>query len=382
MPELLARHYRSGESLRLTWTGAAITRVQPTGDAAADLPVVAPALLDIQVNGYGGLNFARPENLGTIARTLARFGVARFCPTVVTGAEEVMAGALAAIAEALDQDPALRPAVPGIHVEGPYISPLDGPRGAHPRAHVRAPDWEHFSRLQDAARGRIRLLTLAPELLGAAAFIERATAAGITVAMGHTAAEAEAIHRAIAAGARLSTHLGNGLAASIDRHRNPIWPQLAAKSVWASFIADGEHLPSEALCAMVAAKGRARSILVSDSVAEAGLPPGRYTGVGGGEVEVHPGGRISLAGTPYLAGSGAHLAHCVGWAVSAGAATLPEALDMAARNPAAALGLPVPELAPGAAADLLLLRPGARGPLDVLLTVRAGEVVHDRRGEA
>jgi len=380
MPTVLARHYRSGAALRITWEGAAITAAVAAGPSPDAW--IAPALLDIQVNGYGGLDFSQAGHVAHIAALLAVHGVARFCPTVITDEPATMAGALAAIAGALEGDRDLRRAVPGIHLEGPYISEVDGPRGAHPREHVRDPEWAHFEGLQHAAGGRIRIVTLAPERPGAEAFIERAAAAGLLVAIGHTAADADTIGRAVAAGARLSTHLGNGLAATLDRHRNPIWPQLARGALHASFIADGVHLPADALAAMMAAKGTERCVLVSDAVRHAGLPAGRYLGAGGTEVEVDADGRIRLAGTPYLAGSGAHLAQCVAFAARVGAATLPAALDMAARHPARLLGLPAPTLEPGAPADLVLYRLDPAGALAVQATVRAGAVVFGALPEA
>ena len=362
--------------MHLAWEGGRITAARPAPDAPADAPWIAPALLDIQVNGYGGLDFSRPENLPRVAADMARHGVARFLPTVITSAPEAMEQALRAIAAALDADAELRRAVPGIHVEGPYIADRDGPRGAHPREHVRDPNWRHFELLQQAAGGRIRLTTLAPERRGAEAFIARAAADGLLVAIGHTDADGETIRRAAEVGARLCTHLGNGLASTIDRHRNPLWPQLANPLLHASFIADGHHLPADALAAMMAAKGVGRCVLVSDAVLHAGLPPGRYPGMGGAEVEVLAGGRVQLAGTPYLSGSGVDLAHCVAHAARVGAATLPDALDMAALHPARLLGLPEPSLASGAEAHLLIYRLGTDGTLDVLATVRDGLVVY------
>ena len=377
MPERLARHYRSGALLRFAWQGGRLTAVGAVAGGETDL-CAAPGLLDLQVNGYGGLDFSTPAGVAGIAALLARHGVTRFLPTVITAAPEVLEGALRAIASALEADPGLCAAVPGIHLEGPYLSAEDGPRGAHPRAFVRDPDLGHWDRLQAAAGGRIRVLTLAPERPGAPELIARASAAGVVVALGHTAAGGAEIRRAAAAGARLCTHLGNGLAASIDRHRNPLWPQLACGSLWASFIADGEHLPADALTAMLAAKGLERSILCSDAVREAGLPPGEYTGVGGTAVRVRASGRVELAGTPYLAGSGAHLAHCVAFAAACGAVRLPEAIELASLRPAQLLGLPAGALAPGG--DCFLYRVGADGGLDVRLTVRAGEVVYAGAG--
>lgn len=375
MPDVIARHYRSGEPLRLCWEGTRLDSVAPAAGAGGDAPWVAPALLDLQVNGYGGRDFSRPGHLGAVAADLATHGVARLLPTVITAPQDALEEALGALNAALNADPALRAAVPGLHLEGPYISPDDGPRGAHPRAHVRAPDWAHFCGLQRAAGGRIRLVTLAPELPGAREFTAAAVAAGLVVAIGHTAADTAAIAGAVDAGARLSTHLGNGLAATIDRHHNPLWPQLAEARLCASFIADGHHLPAPALRAMLAAKGTARCILVSDAVAHAGLPPGRYPGIGGAPVEVLEGGRVQLAGTPYLAGSGAHLATCVAGAVDLAGVAWADALDMAALHPARLLGLPAPRIEPGACADLLFYRLGNDGSFQVVGTVRAGALV-------
>lgn len=381
MPTLVGRDYRTGAPVRVTWEGARITRVDALATCAGvgDLNV-APALLDLQVNGYGGVDFSLPEHLARVVEQLAAQGTARFLPTVTTGTPEAMAGALRGLATALAGDAELRAAVPGVHLEGPFISGLDGPRGAHPAACVCDPDWGRFQRLQAAAAGYIRLVTLAPERPGAEALIARVTAAGVRVAIGHTAADASAIERAVGAGARLSTHLGNGLAACIDRHANPLWPQLASADLYASFIADGHHLPAPALVAMMAAKGARRCILVSDAVAQAGLPPGRYTGVGGGAVDVLPGGRVNLAGTPYLAGSGFHLAQCVAHAARV-ATTFAAAVEMASLHPARLLALPACALEPGAEAHLWVYRLGGDGMPQTQATVRAGRVVYGKLSE-
>ncbi len=380
MPTLSGHHYRTGLPVRVTWEGESVRRVDAVAaGACADGVQIAPALLDIQLNGYAGLDFSRPDGLERIAAQLAALGTARFCPTVVTGSPEAMAGTLRTLAAALAADGGLRAAVPGIHLEGPFISGLDGPRGAHPAAWVRDPDWDTFQRLQEAARGAIRLVTLAPERPGAEAFTARATAAGVRVAIGHTAADAGAIERAVGAGARLSTHLGNGLAARIDRHANPLWPQLARAELYASFIADGHHLPAPALVAMMRAKGEERCILVSDAVAQAGLPPGRYTGIGGDLVDVGADGRVTLAGTPYLAGSGFHLARCVAHAARV-ATGLPAAVEMASLHPARLMSVAPGGLEPGAAAHLWAFRLGGDGEPQTQATVRGGRVVYGAPG--
>ena len=187
-------------------------------------------------------------------------------------------------------------------MEGPYLSPDDGPRGAHPREHVTAASIDDFTRRQAAANGRIALVTLAPEVPGALRLIEHLVASAIRVAIGHTAATPRQIGDAVAAGATLATHLGNGCAQLLPRHPNLIWELLAADALFASLIADGHHLPPATLKAMVRAKGADRTILVTDAVAAAGCPPGRYA-LGGVESDLDTEGRVSLPGTPYLAGS-------------------------------------------------------------------------------
>src|SRR5262249_29613719 len=165
------------------------------------------------------------------------------CTTVITNAFDALVHGLSTIRRAREIDRDVARAVPAIHLEGPYISPEDGPRGAHPRRHVRPPDWDEFQRLQEAAGGLIRLVTLAPEHEVAIRFIEQLVAWGVVVSIGHTGATASQIREAISAGARLSTHLGNGCHAMLPRHDNYIWEQLAADELWASIICDGHHLP-------------------------------------------------------------------------------------------------------------------------------------------
>ena len=143
----------------------------------------------------------------------------------------------------------------GIHLEGPFISEREGYRGAHPEAAIRDPSWPLFEQLQEAAAGRIVLVTLAPERDGAIDFIRQATSAGVVIALGHTAGSESVIRDAAAAGARLSTHLGNGIAAPPARHPNPIWEQAALEALSASFIADGHHLDLATLRVLALAKG-------------------------------------------------------------------------------------------------------------------------------
>ncbi len=358
----------------------------PSGAAALGGPdvVVAPAMIDLQVNGYGGYDFnsgvwndqpASVEAAGKVVDRLREFGVARFCPTLVTNSEERFIEGLRCIVEARRQDPGVARALPGIHVEGPFLATEDGPRGAHDQAYVIDPDWDFFQRLQEAAEGLIRILTIAPERPGAIPVIQKAVASGVIVSIGHSGATPEDVRRAVDAGASLCTHLGNGSHAVLPRHPNYIWEQLAADELTACFIADLEHLPASVLKTFVRAKGPGRFCAVSDCVALGGLPPGLYDG---GRHEVLPSGRVNLAGTPYLAGAGHRLDS--GLANLHRHAGLDEAAALAAvtLGPAKVLGLDheVGTLAPGQAADLMCFRWTAAGPIEVRATMVAGEVVY------
>jgi N-acetylglucosamine-6-phosphate deacetylase len=191
---------------------------------------------------------------------------------------------------------------PGIHLEGPYLNPEDGPRGAHPKVFIRRPQWDEILRYQEACSGRIRLITLAPETEGALRFIEKAVSEGIVIGIGHTNASEEILEDAVRAGARLSTHLGNGAHAILPRHRNPIQKQLSLDQLVASIIPDGVHLPDYVVRNFVRTKGVDRILLTTDAMAGAAAPAGRFT-LGDLEVDVGLDRVARLRDTPYLAGS-------------------------------------------------------------------------------
>ncbi len=321
-------------------------------------PWIAPGLIDIQVNGYGGQEFCAgdltPETVAKLVDAMSPFGVAQFLPTVTTAGFDVLRHSLATIRRSCEESAELARRVPGIHLEGPYISPDDGPRGAHPREHCRPPDWDEFQRLQDAAGGRIRLVTLSAEYQQSPAFIAHAVASGVVIAIGHTGAEAAQIVAATDAGARLSTHLGNGAHPLLPRHPNYIWAQLAEDRLMASLIADGHHLPPEVVKTFVRAKFPQRCILVSDLSGLAGLPPGRHRG-NLCEVEILPEGRIVVAGQRrILAGAGLPITAGVVNVMQFAGLDLEQAIAMATRNPARLLGLVCGNLLRGDEANLLL----------------------------
>jgi len=332
---ITGRDPATGRGVAIEIDNGLIVAIQPD-DGAGDLYLSA-GLVDLQVNGYGGIDLNRgdvtPSRVLALAEAMAKLGVTTFLPTLITASEQSIILALKAIAEARRLYRLVESMVPFVHVEGPSVSPQDGPRGAHPLAHVRAPSLAEFERWQDASGGLVGLVTLAPEYPDAPAYIAALTARNVRVALGHTAATPEQIRAAVDAGAVLSTHLGNGAAATLPRHPNFIWSQLADDRLTATLIADGHHLPAETFKVMLRAKGLGQAILVSDSVALAGMAPGIYEEAVGGRVEVSANGRIGVAGTPYLAGAGLPLCANVAIAIDMAGLTLADGLTLATANP-------------------------------------------------
>ncbi len=336
--------------------------------------IASEAFFDLQVNGFAGVDFNRPglagEELLRATRAMWAHGIARFFPTVITASAAAMARTLATIRRAREDSPVLARAIPGIHLEGPFVCPQDGPRGAHSRVHVCDPDWGTFCRLQDAAGGLIRLVTLAPERTGALDLIGRLRSAGVVVAIGHTDASEADIDAAVKAGAQLSTHLGNGAHAVLPRHRNYIQKQLATDGLLASIIVDGHHLTEYFVKNVVRCKGPERVILITDAMAAASAPTGIYR-LGEVLAEAQPDGAVRLPGTPYLAGSALTMDRAVDNVRHFAGIPLGQALAMATRHPRQ-LWPDSPEgLTQGAPADVVLLRDGER--LEVLETIVAGE---------
>ena len=360
-----------------------IQSVDPLIGGAEDLPLLAPGFIDLQVNGFAGVDYNSPETpheeIARSIRVLFSTGVTRFFPTVITGEPGQMLGALRNLARArasLKEGGAME----GFHVEGPHISPEDGPRGAHPRQWVRPPDLEEFKRWQEAAEGAVRLVTLAPEWPGAPHYIEALVDQGVVVSIGHTQATSAQIQDAVRAGATMSTHLGNGAHAVLPRHPNYIWDQLAEDRLAAGFIADGIHLPPSFLKVAIRAKGVERSILVTDAVMPAGCQPGRFT-IGGVEIELHPDNRVTLAGLDRLAGSALRMDRGIENLRKLAGLSLVEALAMATRNPARLGRVSSRQrgLSPGERADIVEFRHDPQtGAIEILRTFFEGELVYSK----
>ena len=377
MSTFRARRYDTLRPISLEIDGQRIARI----DAAPDepnLPIVAPGLVDLQINGFGGIEFndreLTVEKVRQVAVSQDQFGVTSFLATCTTDSHEVLRHALATIAAAIPEVPEVAIRIPGIHLEGPYISPEDGPRGAHPRQHVRTPDWDEFRRLQDAAEGKIRLLTISAEYASSPDVISRVAKSGVLVAIGHTKATSDQIKAAVDAGARMSTHLGNGAHPLIKRHPNYIWDQLAEDRLVASLIVDGHHLPPAVVKSMIRAKTPERVVLVSDITSMGGMPPGKYQ-TGLGELEVLPSGKLVPAGQPdILAGASLPLHVCIANVMRFAGVDLATAINMASLAPAGLIGLDHPGLEVGAPANLFLFDlPTADGPLHIRATYHAGQ---------
>ena len=317
-----------------------ITHVDPVLGMPDDGVWIAPGFVDLQVNGFAGVDFnsavaltdASFEEIGRSIRAMFSTGVTRFFPTVITGSPEDMLAALGNLARARAEI-AEGPAMEAFHVEGPHISPHDGPRGAHPARWVRPPDFDEFRRWQESAQGHVRLVTLSPEWPQATRYIEQLTREGVVSSIGHTRATREQIQDAVRAGATLSTHLGNGADAVLPRHPNYIWEQMAEDKLAASFIVDGHHLPDSFLRVALRAKGVERSILVTDAVMPAMCLPGPYR-LGEVEVELKDDQRVVLKGGTRLAGSSLRMDTAISNAMRVAGLSLTEAVAMATVNPA------------------------------------------------
>lgn len=362
--QLWGRRFDTGQPVGLEIEGGRIARsiaaTEPPTAAKEQWdrwPWIAPGLIDLQINGYDGQEFSSAdltaEKVADIVRAFDPFGVVRVCPTLTTESFAVLDHALRAIASACDRSPALARRIPGIHVEGPYITSEDGARGAHPRQHCRPPNWEEFQRLQEAAGGRVRILTMSVEFEESVPFIERVVQSGVIVSIGHTAATPEQIRVAVDAGARMSTHLGNGSHPTLHRLKNYIWAQLAEDRLVAGLIVDGHHLPPDVVKVFVRAKTPKRCFLVSDISGQAGQAPGRYSSPFC-EVEILPNGRLVVAGQrEIMAGAALPLNFGVANVMRFAGVALNQAVRMAAHHPAAILGVQPGGLEPGDRADLI-----------------------------
>src|SRR3954454_21022268 len=338
---LIGRLPGTSSVIQAEWTGSAISAVDELIRPPQVTHYISPGFIDLQVNGFAGVDFndpaTAPPSIADAIQALFRTGVSRFFPTIITASEDHICACLRNLATAKKEF--LRHGMPegeameAFHVEGPFISSENGPRGAHPLEHVRLPDFEEVRRWQQAADDNIRLITVSPEWDQTPDFIRSLIPAGIAASIGHTAASSEQIAAAVDAGATLSTHLGNAAHSTLPKTQNYIWDQLAEDRLSASFIVDGIHIPEPFFRSAVRAKGVERAVLVTDAVMPAMCLPGPYQ-LGQVNVELLENGSVVLQGGDRLAGSALRMDRAISNAVRLGHLSLREAIAMATVNPA------------------------------------------------
>jgi N-acetylglucosamine-6-phosphate deacetylase len=360
-----------------------ILKINRLTDIPAGFPdvYIAPGLIDNQVNGYAGVSFAfggsdlTAEGVVKATEALWKEGVTTYLPTLTTNAREILVKNFEILAEVMKSKP-VKGSIPGFHLEGPFISPEDGFRGAHPLAHVRLPDWNEFMQYYKASGGNLLQVTLAPEMDGALELIDRCREMGIVVALGHHNAPAHVITEAIDRGARIATHLGNGAANTINRHRNPFWPQLADDRLMISIIADGFHLLPEQIKVFTKVKGPEKTIITSDVTSFAGLPPGKFLTSEGVTIELTPEGMLRYPEQNVLYGSASPVTRGVGHVMKVTGCSLADAIHMASTNVARLYGLSDRgSIQPGKRADLILFTIDDFR-LQIRKTIIAGETVY------
>jgi N-acetylglucosamine-6-phosphate deacetylase len=379
MTKVTGRDLRTGKSIEVAIENGRIAQIQESADTA---PLwIAPGFIDLQVNGYAGHDLndeaITPETVFGVAEALLSTGVTTFLPTLITQSQRRLVHALRMIRAARERYPLVAQMVPGVHMEGPYISSEDGPRGAHPRESVRMPNLEEVAEWQQASGNLIKLVTLSPHSEDHITLIGQLRSVGIHVAIGHTHCTAAQIQAAVEAGAELSTHLGNGIAATLPRHPNILWEQLAEDRLTATFIADGHHLPPATLRSMLRVKSAERSVLISDAVSLASMPPGQCRAAVGGDVLLEKDGRLSIVGTPFLAGAALPLRSGISNAVRMAGITWPDSIQMVTKNPARYADRRG-ELVPGAEADIVLFDISASGELEIGSTWLWGSLQFER----
>ena len=271
--------------------------------------------IDLQVNGYGGVDFNAPgltvEKVKAVTEKLAVDGTVGYLPTLVTGDPEMLIGTVRTVMEARRKHAICEKNILGFFLEGPFISNKPGAVGTHPVEWVRAPDLALFNRFQDAAEGLFRMVNVAAEIPGMPDFVRRVVATGVTVSLGHQLAKSpNDIEACIAAGAKAFTHLGNGIPNEINRHDNIIYTALVEDRASVMFIPDGHHLPDTMLKLYTRAVPLKRLIAVSDAQYPAGMPPGEYE-VCGAHARLEPNGLLWNPSRNCLVGATTPIAKCM-----------------------------------------------------------------------
>ena len=348
----------------------------PVGIGVGSDLFISTGFFDPQVNGFAGIDFndhdLMPGDVHRAAQAISATGVTSFFPTLITASFERLVHQLKILKKAMEEDPLVSNICKGIHLEGPFISSKEGPRGIHRSQFIRSPQWDEFERLQEACGGRIKLITLAPEMEGALEFIEKVVSKGVVISIGHTAASEDILEDGWNAGARLSTHLGNGMGSPLNRYRNPFQKQLSMDGLMASIITDGIHLPDYVIKNIVRAKRPERIMLCTDAISAAAQPPGRYR-LADFELEAEGNGGARLAGTDILAGSTLSIPKAIANVIKFSGISLETAIKMGTENGRKLFPEMIGAISPGQPADLVLFR--WNGELMIERTLLMGQEV-------
>ncbi len=303
--------------------------------------MVIPGFVDLQINGFKGVDFSSntltEENFVYACQEIIKKGTFLFLPTIITNTPEIYKKNLMLMASCIEST-FLKNHIPGFHIEGPFISPEDGARGAHNRDWVREPDVDFLHQLMKWANGKIKLLTIAAEVKGADALCREAVKLGLAVSLGHQLANGEEIRTLVASGARALTHLGNGIPQMIHRHNNPLWEGFSNDNLTAMIITDGHHLPPTLINVIVKTKKKSNIIVVSDASPIAGLPPGKYFTLGN-EAVLEPSGLLKNPNTGYLVGSSSTMLGCLNYLWSLNLVSYKALIDFGFYNPLNLIGI-------------------------------------------
>lgn len=303
--DLAGKDYRTGRGIRIRCEGGKIVAIEDV-EVADEAEWIAPALFELQVNGYGGVDFQQAnlgkEQLKTAAEALERDGCAQTLLTLVTDHWEPLTQKISQVRKMIEEEEILRRQFAGFHIEGPFLSPEPGYCGAHPKEAMGAPTIEKIQELHRIMKGLPVLLTLAPEWPGSPEAIAEAVRLGIRVSLGHTKATPDHIAAAVKAGATGFTHLGNGCPQQLDRHQNVIWSALDTPELTIGIIPDTIHVTPALFRIFSKIRESGSFYYTTDAMAAAGAPPGRYT-IGRLEVEVGEDKIVRQPGQTNFAGS-------------------------------------------------------------------------------
>lgn len=381
--EIYGLMYTDNSPVRITIQDGIITGIRKQNRLPKGTPelIIAPGLIDNQVNGFAGVSFCSPDHVLTAqgvrdaTYALWKTGVTTYLPTLTTNDPELIKKNLIVLAHMKDEKNLLG-SIPGFHMEGPYISPIDGYRGTNSLEYIRKPEWDKFLEIYEYSMRSILQVTLAPELEGAMDFIDKCRSRGVVVGLGHHNASPVVISEAVTHGARIATHLGKGLADAVEAHHNPLWPQLSDDRLMISMTCDQFSLTPEEIRVFFRVKGSGNTVITSDVTGFATLPPGEYVSPEGDRIMLTDNGMLRyLNGRVY--GSASPLKDGVANIMRVTGCTLAEAITMASTNPAVLYGLSDRGvIEEGKRADLILFRM-VKSEMVIEKTYVLGNLVYD-----